>query len=469
MKIIKSPILPLRQEFAKIDAPHELDYEAICVFTAIGFFLDTDTYWQDVKVLKAAHIHTIDSSGILLKSDSWFTWHTTPKLSSFDETLEEYSHLFESIIQSQITDNSVILPLSGGLDSRTQAVALSKLGVEVQAYSYQFEGGYAETKIAEKIAKACDFEFKSFEIKKGYLWSVIDELAHINGCFSDFTHPRQMAVLPELRGMTGVFSLGHWGDVLFDSMNLPQLKHETELEILKAKLLKRGGLELAQDLWLHWDLKGDFIDYLDARLHDLLNSISIEDTNVKFRAFKSMYWAPRWTTTNLSVFEAAHPITVPYYDDRMCEFICTAPEQFLANRQLQLAYIKNQRQDLARITWQDHRPFNLNTYCYDTLPYNLPYRIWNKAQREVGSLLGQPHIQRNWELQFLGDENDLQLRHHLFGAQAIELLSEPLISKFYNIFRAGSYLEHAHPISMLLTIAQWNRQFNNNYMTNNHQ
>ena len=48
----------------------------------------------------------------------------------------------------------------------------------------------------------------------------------------------------------------------------------------------------------------------------LLDRIAIQNTSAKVRAFKSMYWAPRWTSINLSVFEAAHPITLPYYDDQ---------------------------------------------------------------------------------------------------------------------------------------------------------
>ena len=51
MKIIKTPIIPIKQSFVKIKgSPHELDYKAICIFCALGS-LDTDTYWKDTKVL----------------------------------------------------------------------------------------------------------------------------------------------------------------------------------------------------------------------------------------------------------------------------------------------------------------------------------------------------------------------------------------------------------------------------------
>ena len=40
MKTIKTPIIPLRPTFVKVknQKNHDLDYKAICIFSAIGFF-----------------------------------------------------------------------------------------------------------------------------------------------------------------------------------------------------------------------------------------------------------------------------------------------------------------------------------------------------------------------------------------------------------------------------------------------
>lgn len=93
----------------------------------------------------------------------------------------------------QSENKKVILALSGGLDSRTQACGLHHVGANVNSYSYSFSGGHDETKYSEKIAKVCDFPFHNWKIPNGYLWNKIEDLAKINGCYSDFTHPRQMA------------------------------------------------------------------------------------------------------------------------------------------------------------------------------------------------------------------------------------------------------------------------------------
>ncbi len=291
------------------------------------------------------------------------------------------------------------------------------------------------------------------------MWPKLEELPSINQCYSDFTHPRQMAVLEEFKKMEGVFSLGHWGDVLFDRGAPKETTAEQVLEIILKKIVKKGGMELAAALWQEWNLEGDFESYLRERIAGLLKKIDIENPSAKLRAFKSLYWAPRWTSVNLSVFEAAHPISLPYYDDRMCEFICTVPEEYLADRKLQIAYIKQQNPDLAKITWQDHRPFNLYTFEKNKSPNNLPYRIGSKLKREVRNKMGKPYIQRNWELQFLGMENDEKLQQWLFGENLHPFISKPLLARFYNSFKTMDSVTYSHPLSILLTLAVW-KQWN---------
>ena len=85
---------------------------------------------------------------------------------------------------------------------------MHKLGVEVNTYSYSFENGYNEAGISKKIAKKCNFSFQEFTIPKNYLWNKIDELAEINSCYSEFTHPRQMAVIDDVEKLGDDLWLG---------------------------------------------------------------------------------------------------------------------------------------------------------------------------------------------------------------------------------------------------------------------
>lgn len=458
-KTIKTNIIPTQQSFVKIkDEPREVDYKAICLFAATGFFWDDMTYWKDTKVLRPASINEVDENGYLISSKPWFKWHYHPNAQDFETSVQQHQDHLEQIIDEQIANQQAILPLSGGLDSRSQAVALHKLGKKVQSYSYSFQGGYKEHAISEQIAKACDFNFQAFDIQPNYLWKRIDELAEINQCYSEFTHPRQMGVIDELKKMQGVFSLGHWGDVLFDTGGDSTISESEMLAHIKKKVIKKGGLALAEGLWKSWNLEGDFETYLNETTQKLLNRIDIKNPSAKVRAFKSMYWAPRWTSINLSVFEAAHPISLPYYDDRMCQLICTIPEAHLADRKLQIEYIKRNNPRVAKITWQDQKPFNLTNFHKNKAPYNLPYRITDKLKRVLQEKTGKKFIQRNWELQFLGKENKKHLESYLFNNKFNEFVDQQVVKDLYHKFQTEDQVFYSHAVSMLLTLSVWNRK-----------
>ncbi len=456
---IKTDIIPLHQQFAKrADAPQGIDKKAICVFAATGFFLGDDSFYENKKVLQPGMRYQLNQDKEVVSSEPYFKWHYSPRNISFRAAVDEFTDLYEQILKEQTGNERVLLPLSGGLDSRSQAVGLKYLGADVHSYSYSFTGGFKEHKISEQIAKVCEFPFDAFLIPPNYLWNSIEDLGNLNGCYSEFTHARQMAVLDEFKQMQGEFSLGHWGDVFFDRGIAAGDENKSELELIYKKVIKKGGLALAEQLWEAWELEGNFEDYLKQKIQKLLNQIEIEHKGAKIRAFKNLYWAPRWTSINLAVFEAAHPIHLPYYDNRMCEFVCGMPEEYLADRKMQIAYIKQRNPKVAKIMWQDQKPYNLYNYHKNTSPRNLPYRIKNKLIREINAKLGKKYVQRNWEIQFLGKENDANLRSYLYREDFVDFAGKETIDTIYNNFKNRDAVFYSHPVSMLLTLSVWLRQ-----------
>ncbi len=452
MKEIKTSIIPISPQF--VGAKGDLNKEAICVFAALGFFLDDDTYYRSQYALRPATSYKIDEDGKLVgQGRPWFSWHYEPRELTLRQVTDEFTDLFEHIINEQTGNQSVILPLSGGLDSRTQAGALKRLGKTVHGYSYQFHQGLDETLYAGQVARVCEFPFQAWEVSPGYLWKEIDRLAQLNGCYSESTHPRQMAFIDRYASLGEIFSVGHWGDVLFDDMRVPDdLSFDDQVKVVLKKIVKPGGPELAQALWQAWNLPDSFDDYLQTRIRELMEAIDIpQSANARIRAFKSMYWAPRWTAVNLSIFQSVRPVTAPYFDDRMCKFICTVPEKWLAGRAIQIEYLKRTSPRLARITWQEHRPFNLYTYRWNRAPFNVPYIVWWKLKSAVRN---ERLVQRNWELQFLGDANDKNLRHYLFDDKEYsEWIPGQVSRDFYESFSQVNPVYFSHPVSMLLTLS----------------
>ncbi len=445
---MKNKIIPLQQQFMTMEAGKSLDYYAICCFAATGFFLDNDTYYTNKKVLRPASEYV---DGIEKK---YFDWYYAPRDISFSQAVDEFAHLFEQITKEQTQGKRVILPLSGGLDSRSQAAAL-KGYANVNTYSYEFAHSFNETKYGAEIARRMAWDFKKYIVPEGYLWNKIDELAEINGCYAEFTAARQMSIADDYPAMGDIFYLGHWGDVLFDDMGVADdLPFDRQLEVLYKKIIKKGGLELAQALWTHWGLNGCFEDYFRERLSHLLAAIRIDNANSRIRVFKSLYWAPRWTSINLSVFAKYHPLALPYYDNRLCEFICTIPERYLSGRQIQIEYIKRKAPELAAIPWQSYDPCSLYNYKNYSALSNQAVVFGRKLMRRGKEVLtGKVCTERNWEIQFLGTENDRQLQKNLFAEGG--LAPKEISQAFYNKFVNGNHRQkiwYAHPLSLLLTL-----------------
>ncbi|HRE79342.1 MAG TPA: asparagine synthase C-terminal domain-containing protein [Flavobacterium sp.] len=452
---VRTDIIPSKPIF--IGEKETIDYKAICVFAATGFFLDQDTYFSNQKVLKPSFNYKLQENKIV-SEHQYFKWHYTPVDRPFEQIVNEFAALFEKIINEQVGDRKVILPLSGGLDSRTQAAALHYLKKDVQSYSYEFQNGLNETYFAQKIARACGFPFEKWIIPKGYLWNNIEKIAIINQCYTEFTHPRQLAVFDKFSKMGDVFCLGHWGDVLFDDMKVDDnLPFDSQVELMFKKVLKKGGFILGKKLWESWSIEGDFETYLRYRIKSLLQEINIpENANAQIRAFKSLYWAPRWTSVNLSIFESAKPVTLPYFDNRMCEFICSVPEKYLAGRQIQIAYLKMRNPSLAKIAWQDHRPFNLYNYHWNKSPWNLPYRLYKKIDKEI---ITKNKIVNNYENQFKGDENEKNLKFWLFNNPEFQSFINPvLVQEIFENFKGKEELKFSHPISTLLTLSLFSKK-----------
>ena len=461
--MVKIPIIPQHLLLSGATDKKSIDYKAICVFAATGFFLDDDTYYKEQKVLRPGFAYEPDeTSGKVISAEPYFKWYYEPAERPLKKITEEFASIFETIIHEQTGSNKIILPLSGGLDSRTQAAALFHLKKQVHAYGYYYKDGIQETAFSKKIASACGFPFENWQVPEGYLWEKINRLALLNKCYSEFARPRQMAFIDEYARLGDMFSLGHWGDVLFDDMGVDDAcSFDEMMNALLKKVTRKGGLELATSLWKAWELEGSFEDYFHERIRSLLAAIDITGSaNARIRAFKSLYWAPRWTSANLCIFESVKPVALPYYDERMCNFICTVPEKYLAGRQIQIEYLKLRSPQLASIAWQDHRPFNLYNYHRNHFPYSLPYRLREYAAKALRTVTKKVLVKENYQLQFMGSSNDEKLRSVLFSqARFKDFVPQETVRYFYDKFKTGNPVWYYHPVSTLLTLSKFSELY----------
>ncbi|MCW5912355.1 MAG: hypothetical protein KIT62_14890 [Cyclobacteriaceae bacterium] len=455
---IVTPIVPSTVSYYTVPGEETLDRKAICCFAATGFFLDDETYFINKKAFRPATIYRFDGTGNPV-SERYFHWHYSPRTISFSQSLEEFTGLLEEIVRCETAGKKVVLPISGGLDSRTLAATL--IGrTDVVSYSYQFKDGIPENFYGEAVARALSFMYKPFVIPRGYLWSVINDLALINSCYAEFVNPRQMAIWQQLNDVGDIFLLGHGGDLFFDGMGVPDdLDEQGQLQYLVKKLIKPAGWELGEAFWKVWGLEGNFKDYMVSRLSEILSRITIENANARLRAFKTEYYVARWTAVNLEIFKRQLPVSLPFFHDGMCRFICTIPEQHLAGRKLEIEYLKQKFPLVAAIPWQKYFPCNLYNYSgFNSLTIKTKRGLIKAGREFKKHILGMRSDTRNWELQFLGKSNDELLQSYLFDKSFEHLLPPSVVKNFYTLFQQNPQ-QYVHSITMLLTLSLFNRLF----------
>jgi len=191
------------------------------------------------------------------------------------------------------------------------------------------------------------------------------------------------------------------------------------------------------------------------RLEKLYNNIEVDHPSARMRAFKSLYWAPRLTSINLSIFNQMGKVVLPYYSDEMCKFICNVPERYLKGRKIQIEYIKKYCPEAAKIPWQKFHPLNLYNYQHFNHPHYYIIRAVRKAKRILHRYLSKSPdlITRNWELQFLGDQNLIQLKNNLLNKNKFnKLIPQKIIEDYLEKFQVNP-VKYAHSVSMLLILS----------------
>ena len=71
--------------------------------------------------------------------------------------------------------------------------------------------------------------------------------------------------------------------------------------------------------------------------------------------------------------------------------------------------------------------------------------------------IGKSYVQRNWELQFVGNNNEDKLKSHLFKNDLENFVPNDIIKDYFDLFVNGNKLQNAHPINMLLVLSQFNK------------
>lgn len=179
----------------------ELNYAAISELFHIGFLFGTHTIFKNVQQLPPASYLEFKNKRYSIKRyweypylESVYhqTKFSTRQIRDFIGELQE---LYKNVIrrQSYSCTKDLLLPLSGGLDSRWVAALLKDIGLnDVQCFTMG-EHNTDDVVYAKKVAQLLNFPHKSFPISPLDVWKNAGLFSYVSDGMSKISGPVQMA------------------------------------------------------------------------------------------------------------------------------------------------------------------------------------------------------------------------------------------------------------------------------------
>lgn len=336
-------------------------------FLSASFLTEGRTLLNDVWQVEAGECVFVSSSGD--HSFSRHAYHSFVPKKYMDElsesellaTSESVSEAVSSRLLKVVGDRQVVIPLSGGLDSRYVAAMLKKKGKkDVVCFSYGRKGN-SEATISKRVAEELGYRWYFVDYSEntwGILGTAFGKKYMLNaGQFATTAHIQDFPAVKYLQDRKlisedAIFVPGHSGDLLGGS-HIPQWYQEDKkytLSDLRAFIVEK-----------HYSRNSVFVDDLDFNQiifpnleKQVLNARDFlalgEDWNVKNRQAK-------YIVNSIRVYDFfGYSWYLPLFDKDLCDFWFAVPPPYRLNKALYIRFLEQSIFRHLRINFGSYTP-----------------------------------------------------------------------------------------------------------------
>lgn len=319
--------------------PRDLDDSALSVFVRVGFFVGDDTPFRHIRAVPAGgtfewhdgRMETSSGAPRLLPSDA-----------TRDEAIDRFAAMFTDSIQRRLNASAdpVVVPLSGGHDSRHILLALCAAGcqpagcVTVEPYPPSQADDVA---LAREIAKRVGVAHVVLPKRADRVAAESEKNALTSFCTDEHVQFLPLRAYCERVRATLFDGLG--GDVLSQSQRLDPLLHrlfvERRLDAAAALIAGHADvIEPALAALLTRDASRRFsreraIDRLteQARLY-------VDDPNPIASFFTATRMRREIALAPCAILDVAGPVWLPFLDVPLASFLLSLPFELVQDRRL---------------------------------------------------------------------------------------------------------------------------------------
>jgi asparagine synthase (glutamine-hydrolysing) len=344
--------------YLKSKINQQLNEENAAEFMLVGYVTGRDTLFDSIKQMRNGEILSYQKEKDSLKTSYYFrflhgNYYGLPEKKLLEMLDSVFINVFSRLIESTIKQGKrLVVPLSGGLDSRIIVTMLKRLGVnDVICISYGREGN-RQSMISKQVAKALGYEWffvkytaqKCHECRNSKEGNYFQEWA---GNLSSLPHIHDFVALKELKNQrkipdNSVFVPGHTGDVLSGS-HIPKSYLDTSIRYDLETFLA-DSLRMHYNLWklpYNYELEPIFKE----KLKNLIFGLEINDNETCANAIEFFDFnerQPKFIINSVRTYEFfGYEWRIPFWDTELINFYLKIPIKHRVNQDLYKKYARD--------------------------------------------------------------------------------------------------------------------------------
>ncbi len=327
-------------------------------FLVAGYVTGNETLFDGIKQMKNAEFLIYQKKRNHLKTFTYFRYlhedyYELPEKKLLEMLDQAFVNAFSRLIEStEKKGKKLVVPLSGGLDSRIIVAMLKRLGVnDVVCISYGRKGN-RESAISKKVANALGYDwlFVKYTASKWhecYNSEEADLFRIFAGNLASLPHMQDFLAVKELKTQgklpeNAVFIPGHTGDMLAGS-HIPHyyfdVSRNYNSETYLADSLKRHYI-----LW-KWPSEYEFEHAFKEKIKRSIDRVEINNNETCANAVELFDFNERqskFIVNSVRAYEFfGYEWRIPFWDTELINFFLKVPIEHRINQELYRKYARD--------------------------------------------------------------------------------------------------------------------------------